>query len=293
MDAADAAAVADRRPGPLSSGGWSGILAGWAGNQGTRRQGSGGTAMSNAKARWDEVGSALDGLALRIKLHAQQAASEAGEPSDDVDSAVSDASKRARGRGRPGCAGRRSDVARPGRARRRVPRSARRSAEPCRRRSTGSDGSCSAPASRTAPARDAAAYAGDLDHEGRTRDYRRVLFTGEHSQLVVMTLQPGEEIGEEIHEEDQTLRRARRVGPGDHRRGRAPGRRALRLRRAGRGDAQRRRRADPTSCDWSPCTHRRTTRPARSTTPRPRPTWRRRPSSRLVRLARPRGVGSA
>lgn len=30
-------------------------------------------------------------------------------------------------------------------------------------------------------------------------DYRRVLYTGEHSQLVVMSLQPGDEIGTEIH----------------------------------------------------------------------------------------------
>ena len=30
-------------------------------------------------------------------------------------------------------------------------------------------------------------------------DYRRVLYTGEHSQLVVMNLQSGEEIGSETH----------------------------------------------------------------------------------------------
>src|SRR4051812_21058196 len=39
------------------------------------------------------------------------------------------------------------------------------------------------------------------------RDYRRVLFTGQHLQLVLMTLKPGEEIGQEIHEEhDQFIR---------------------------------------------------------------------------------------
>ena len=32
------------------------------------------------------------------------------------------------------------------------------------------------------------------------RDFRRVVYTGEHAQLVLMTLQPGEEIGEEVHE---------------------------------------------------------------------------------------------
>ena len=35
--------------------------------------------------------------------------------------------------------------------------------------------------------------------------FRRVLFTGVHSQLVVMALRPGEEIGEEVHEVDQFI----------------------------------------------------------------------------------------
>jgi mannose-6-phosphate isomerase-like protein (cupin superfamily) len=37
-------------------------------------------------------------------------------------------------------------------------------------------------------------------------DYRRVLYTGENSQLVVMNLEPGVEIGEEVHELDQFIR---------------------------------------------------------------------------------------
>jgi mannose-6-phosphate isomerase-like protein (cupin superfamily) len=38
-------------------------------------------------------------------------------------------------------------------------------------------------------------------------DYRRVLFTGKNTQLVLMTLQPGDEIGLEVHEEhDQFIR---------------------------------------------------------------------------------------
>lgn len=38
-------------------------------------------------------------------------------------------------------------------------------------------------------------------------DFRRVLFTGQHMQLVLMTLRPGEEIGEETHDEhDQFIR---------------------------------------------------------------------------------------
>jgi mannose-6-phosphate isomerase-like protein (cupin superfamily) len=38
-------------------------------------------------------------------------------------------------------------------------------------------------------------------------DFRRVLYTGKHLQLVLMTLQPGEDIGEEVHEDrDQFFR---------------------------------------------------------------------------------------
>ena len=38
-------------------------------------------------------------------------------------------------------------------------------------------------------------------------DFRRVLYTGKNLQLVLMTLQPGEEIGSEIHEDrDQFFR---------------------------------------------------------------------------------------
>jgi mannose-6-phosphate isomerase-like protein (cupin superfamily) len=36
-------------------------------------------------------------------------------------------------------------------------------------------------------------------------DFRRVLFTGAHSQLVIMSLAPDEEIGDEVHEVDQIL----------------------------------------------------------------------------------------
>ena len=37
-------------------------------------------------------------------------------------------------------------------------------------------------------------------------DYRRVLYTAHHSQLVLMCLQTGEEIGEEVHGLDQFIR---------------------------------------------------------------------------------------
>lgn len=37
-------------------------------------------------------------------------------------------------------------------------------------------------------------------------DYRRVLYTAKNSQLVLMNIQPGDEIGEETHDLDQFLR---------------------------------------------------------------------------------------
>jgi mannose-6-phosphate isomerase-like protein (cupin superfamily) len=40
----------------------------------------------------------------------------------------------------------------------------------------------------------------------QSADFRRVLWTGEHTQLVIMTIPPGGEIGEETHDElDQIL----------------------------------------------------------------------------------------
>jgi mannose-6-phosphate isomerase-like protein (cupin superfamily) len=48
------------------------------------------------------------------------------------------------------------------------------------------------------------------DIEGQTTDnddFRRVLYTGQHLQLVLMTIQPGDEIGAEVHEDrDQFFR---------------------------------------------------------------------------------------
>ena len=41
----------------------------------------------------------------------------------------------------------------------------------------------------------------------QNEDFRRVLYTGHNIQLVLMTLQPGEEIGEEVHDDrDQFFR---------------------------------------------------------------------------------------
>lgn len=49
-----------------------------------------------------------------------------------------------------------------------------------------------------------------IDIEDATRDnenFRKVLYTGAYSQLVLMTLKPGEKIGEEVHENvDQFFR---------------------------------------------------------------------------------------
>ena len=43
-------------------------------------------------------------------------------------------------------------------------------------------------------------YAGDIEEQTLKNNYfRQVLFTGKHAQLVVMSLKPGEEIGNEVH----------------------------------------------------------------------------------------------
>jgi len=45
------------------------------------------------------------------------------------------------------------------------------------------------------------------DRTEKNRDFRRVLYTGPHIQLVLMSLQPGEDIGEEVHRDtDQFFR---------------------------------------------------------------------------------------
>ena len=51
-------------------------------------------------------------------------------------------------------------------------------------------------------------FIGDIEDRAElNNDFRRVLYTGPNLQLVVMSLQPGEEIGEEVHEHtDQFFR---------------------------------------------------------------------------------------
>ena len=45
-----------------------------------------------------------------------------------------------------------------------------------------------------------------LERSRENPNFRRVEFTGEHSQLVVMNIPPGDEVGEEVHEHtEQTL----------------------------------------------------------------------------------------
>lgn len=51
-------------------------------------------------------------------------------------------------------------------------------------------------------------YVKDIQEQTlKNNNFRKVLYTGEHLQLVLMTLKPGEEIGEEVHEDrDQFFR---------------------------------------------------------------------------------------
>jgi mannose-6-phosphate isomerase-like protein (cupin superfamily) len=51
-------------------------------------------------------------------------------------------------------------------------------------------------------------FVGNIEEQTlRNRDYRHVLFTGKMVQLVVMSLEPGVEIGSEVHEDhDQFIR---------------------------------------------------------------------------------------
>jgi mannose-6-phosphate isomerase-like protein (cupin superfamily) len=41
------------------------------------------------------------------------------------------------------------------------------------------------------------------------KDFRRVLYTGQHVQLVLMALKPGEDIGEEVHADRDGIVRAK------------------------------------------------------------------------------------
>lgn len=50
-------------------------------------------------------------------------------------------------------------------------------------------------------------FLGNIEQETvDNTNFRKVLFTTKNSQLVVMSLKPGEEIGEEVHQLDQFIR---------------------------------------------------------------------------------------
>ena len=50
-------------------------------------------------------------------------------------------------------------------------------------------------------------FHGDLEELTRNNsNYRKVIYTGKKSQLVLMSLKPGEEVGEETHPVDQFFR---------------------------------------------------------------------------------------
>lgn len=50
-------------------------------------------------------------------------------------------------------------------------------------------------------------YIGDIEKETKENDnFRKVLYTAKNSQLVVMSIAPEDEIGEEVHDLDQFIR---------------------------------------------------------------------------------------
>lgn len=50
-------------------------------------------------------------------------------------------------------------------------------------------------------------YLGNIEQETiDNTDYRRVIYTGNYTQLVLMSIEPGDEIGSEVHGLDQFIR---------------------------------------------------------------------------------------
>jgi hypothetical protein len=59
-----------------------------------------------------------------------------------------------------------------------------------------------------------AEYVGAIEKQTLDNSYfRQVLFTAQHSQLVVMCLRPGEDIGDEVHPKVDQFFRIRRMEP--------------------------------------------------------------------------------
>ncbi len=53
----------------------------------------------------------------------------------------------------------------------------------------------------------------DVKQQAKENDaFRRELFTADHSQLTIMSLRPGEDIGEEVHDGDQLIYLVRGAG---------------------------------------------------------------------------------
>ena len=56
-------------------------------------------------------------------------------------------------------------------------------------------------------------YVINIEKETKANEYfRRVLYTAKNSQLVVMNIKPGEDIGEEVHHLDQFIRLKKEKG---------------------------------------------------------------------------------
>ena len=56
-------------------------------------------------------------------------------------------------------------------------------------------------------------YLADIEKETLANtDYRRVVYTGNYTQLVLMSIEPGDEIGTEVHGLDQFIRAEKGAG---------------------------------------------------------------------------------
>ena len=57
-------------------------------------------------------------------------------------------------------------------------------------------------------------YFGSIEEQTlKNKNFRKVLYTGKHAQLVVMSLREGEEIGNEVHENVDQFFRIERERP--------------------------------------------------------------------------------
>lgn len=57
------------------------------------------------------------------------------------------------------------------------------------------------------PSKNKMSYVTNIEKDSlENKNFRKVLYTAKNSQLVVMSLLPGEEIGEEVHQLDQFIR---------------------------------------------------------------------------------------